>query len=153
MRVKIPTVKFHPSWKVTNWKPGCWSARNLGQVRFTRLSKLLESPIEKLFWTHGYNHLSMIGQFSPQMKIGEYRVDFVLTNIPRVPSLKIIIELDGFDYHRSPSQFSRDAKRARDLQRAGWKIIRFTGAEINGDVPGCVRETVELVKDWSRGLR
>ena len=143
-------IKIPPNWKFIKWVIN----RDPDQARYKRLSKLLDnSHIERSFWANGYKPLSTLGQFVPQVKIGPYRVDFTLTNIPGVPRLKVVIELDGFDYHSSPSQFTRDAKRTRDLQRAGWKVIRFTGAEINGDVRGCVRETADFVRDWSRWLR
>lgn len=142
-------IKLPPDWKFIK----CFIKRDPDQVRYDRLAKLLESPIERLFWAHGYNRLSTLGQFTPQVKIGPYRVDFALTNIPNVPLLKVVIELDGYNYHRTAEQFATDTKRNRTLQKAGWQVVRFTGAEINGDVRGCVQETVDLVREWSKWLR
>ncbi len=144
-------IKLPPDWKMVKWLIN----RDPDQARYKRLSKLLESPIERIFWANGYKTLSTLGKFSPQTKIGAYRADFTLTDIlpPGVPKLKVVIELDGYNYHRTAAQFATDTSRNRALQRAGWKVIRFTGAEINDDVRGCVRETADLVSEWSRWLR
>ncbi len=153
MRIKIPTVKFHPAWKVTNWKPDCWSARNLGQVRYDRLAKILESPIERAFWSNGYKPLSTLGQFTPQVIIRPYRVDFALTNIPGVPLLKVVIELYGHEFHSTPQQRNNDTERIRKLQKLRWQVITFTGSQINSDVRGCVRETADLVRGFRELFR
>lgn len=127
--------------------------KNPDQRRFDRLAKRLESPIEKRFWAHGYRHLSPLGIFTPQMKIGGYRVDFSLTDIPGVDLLKIVIELDGHDYHSTPAQRNHDTARDRTLLKGGWQVVRFTGSQINRNVEGCVLETTALVQEWARWLR
>lgn len=123
------------------------------QVRFDRLAKLCESPIERLFWQTGYKCLSRYGHFTPQVKIEGYRADFVLDNIPGVPFLKMVIELDGQDYHSTPEQRNYDTERDRYLMRRGWQIIRFTGSQVNGNCAACVREVEGLVREWARWLR
>jgi very-short-patch-repair endonuclease len=123
------------------------------RVRFERLAKRLESPIEKRFWAHAYGPLSALGRLTPQIKIEGYRADFILTHIPGVDLLKVIIELDGHDYHASPAQRDHDTARDRALMKAGWQVIRFTGSQINCDCAGCVRETVAIVREWARWLR
>ncbi len=125
------------------------------RARFNRLAKLLESPIERLFWQDGYEYLSQYGRFTPQQEIGPYRVDFTLTYIAGVDPnlLKIAIELYGYEHHNAAPQVIYDAKRTRYLQKKNWKVIIFWGSEIYGDCAGCVRETIDLVRAWSRWLR
>lgn len=123
------------------------------QVRFDRLAKLDESPIERLFWQTGYRHLSRLGHFTPQVKIGPYRVDFVLDNIPGVSLLKIVIELDGHEFHSTPEQRNYDTERDRYLLRRGWQVVRFTGSQINGNCVACVNEVAGLVREWSKWLK
>ena len=123
------------------------------QARFERLGKLLQSPIERLFWEHGYNRLSKLGRFTPQVEIGRYRADFTLDRIPGVSLLKVVIEVDGYDHHSTPSQRNYDTARDRDLEKAGWRVIHFTGSHIYLDCAGRVRETEELVKAYSKWLR
>lgn len=123
------------------------------QVRFDRLAKRLESSIEQRFWVHAYGHLSALGRFTPQVSVEGYRPDFILTHIPGVDLLKVVIELDGHDYHSTPKQRDCDTARDRALMKSGWQVVRFTGKQINRDCAGCVRETVGLVREWTRWLR
>ncbi len=139
-------IKFPPDCKVVKWLID----RDPDQARYKRLSKLLESPIERLFWANGYKPLSRLGQFTPQVKIGPYRVDFTWTNIPGAPRLKVVIELDGHEFHSTPQQRNNDTERIRKLQKLRWQVITFTGSQINGDCLACVRETADLVREWSR---
>jgi very-short-patch-repair endonuclease len=127
--------------------------KNPDQVRFDRLTKRLESPIERRFWAHGYGRLSGLGHFTPQVKIGQYRVDFALTNIPGVELLKVVIELDGQEFHSTPAQRNYDTERDRYLLRRGWQVVHFTGSQINRDCEGCVLETAYMVREWGRWLR
>jgi len=131
-----------------------WSKENdPEQVRFERLLKLCESPIERLFWQTGYRRLSRIGHFAPQTKIGPYRVDFTLTNIPGVPLLKMVIELEGHEYHSTPKQRNYDTKREWYLMHRGWQVGTFTGARINRECRACVLEVEGLIREWARWLR
>lgn len=125
----------------------------LQQSRFERLAKRLESPIERLFWQWAYKALSKWGTLTPQVNIKGYRVDFALTDIPNVPLLKIAIELDGHEWHKTVEQRNDDYRRDRVLMKAGWKVVRFTGAEIYGDCAGCVAEIADLVRVWVKWLR
>ena len=142
-------IKTPPNWKVVKWLID----RDRDQISYDRLAKLLESPIERIFWANGYKPLSRLGKFSPQVKIGAYRVDFTLTNIPGVPQLNVVIELDGHEFHSTPKQRNDDTERIRKLQKLRWQIITFTGSQINGDVRGCVRETADLVRGFRELFR
>lgn len=130
-----------------------WREPDPDKARFDRLAKRLESPIEGQFWTSAYVPLSALGRFTPQVRVEGYRVDFALTNIPGVDLLKVVIELDGHDYHSTPEQRDHDTVKDRDLMKSGWQVVRFTGSQVNRDCAGCVRETVDLVRTWSRWLR
>jgi very-short-patch-repair endonuclease len=116
--------------------------------RFEILVTYCDSPIEKIFWSSAYFTLSRIGKITPQLPVGKYRIDFALTDIPEAPLIKVAIELDGHEFHKSKEQRQSDYQRERYLQRQGWKIIRFTGSEIYGDVQGRVKETVNLINEY-----
>lgn len=46
----------------------------------------------------------------------------------------VAIECDGHDFHeKTKEQAQRDKRRDRDLQRLGWRVVRFTGSEICRD--------------------
>jgi len=79
--------------------------------------------------------------FGDQEKHGRFRVDFILKDA------RLIIELDGYDYHSTKEQLEKDAIRQRYLSRAGYTVIRFTGREINRNPKSCVSEVREIYKE------
>jgi very-short-patch-repair endonuclease len=125
--------------RILEWA-GLYHPTDYNHRRFERLAKKLESPIEKIFWSAAYFELSKVGVLSPQSHIAGYRVDFTLVG----SGIKIVIELDGHDYHCQRVQMTNDYKRQRHLQLLGWQVIRFTGQEIYRDVQGCIKEIKEL---------
>jgi hypothetical protein len=42
------------------------------------------------------------------------------------PELRLAIEIDGWEHHRTRSAFDDDRARANDLVVAGWNVLRFT---------------------------
>ena len=56
--------------------------------------------------------------------------------------IKIVAECDGHDFHeKTKDQVARDKSRVRDLEIAGWRILRFTGS---GDMGGPVLQLLTL---------
>jgi len=51
---------------------------------------------------------------------GVGRVDFAY------PELMLVIEVDGYGYHASPSATARDHERRNQLQKLGWQVYVFT---------------------------
>jgi hypothetical protein len=101
---------------------------------------------------------------SPQYRVDaggrQYRLDFMAeadvgeyppsTSACRV-HVKAAVECDGHDFHeRTKEQAARDRKRDRDLQAAGYLILRFTGSEINKDPAAVAREIVGAINAKSR---
>ncbi len=59
-----------------------------------------------------------------------------IVNVGRVDFLvgrRLIVEVDGRDYHSSPAAFARDRRRDRAAQLAGFTTLRFTAAEVLSD--------------------
>ena len=61
------------------------------------------------------------------------------SNGPRVEGIEVdfvwrdrrlIVEVDGYAYHRSPEAFETDRERDVTLMVAGWCVLRFTWAQI-----------------------
>lgn len=80
-----------------------------------------------------------------------YHLDFAIIHdqqhIPEKDRCLIAIECDGHDYHeRTKEQAKHDKQRDRDLQLAGWHVLRFTGSEIHNNPLKCVREVNELYR-------
>lgn len=76
--------------------------------------------------------------FGDPTKHSRYRVDFLLKDA------RLIVELDGHDYHSTKVQLENDAIRQRYLSRAGYTVIRFTGREVNRDPKKCVDEVRQI---------
>lgn len=130
----------------------------------------MESPIEHLFWiacsTICEAHCQDINPepcalstgelvlpdgiyIVPQSQEGSYRVDFRISGIGYGPPEHlppVIVELDGHDFHdRDKRQRSYEKRRDRDLQRAGYKVLHFTGSDVVKDPFACAWEALELV--------
>lgn len=106
-----------------------------------------ESPIEELLLAAMKDALASRPdvQLRQQVPLGPYRVDFLLS--PR-SGPGIVVEADGHDFHdRTREQAERDRRRDRELQRAGFLVLRFTGREIYRDAARCAAEVLSIVGD------
>ena len=104
----------------------------------------LDSPIERAFYRcYCYLALGFAPEerlpIIPQVSIGRYRVDFVVTDT--AGKHLVVIECDGHDFHeRNKEQAARDKSRDRELLSAGYPVMRFTGSEIFKDPAGCAEQ-------------
>ncbi len=55
------------------------------------------------------------------------------------------VELEGRAFHDTKERAHRDRSRERALVGAGFRIVRFSGAEVYADPDECVRELIEIV--------
>jgi hypothetical protein len=46
------------------------------------------------------------------------------------PSIRLVIEVDGFRWHSSPASKLRDEERQNRLVLAGWSVLRFSANEV-----------------------
>ncbi len=88
------------------------------------------TPTERLLW----RYLSRAGpgggvgaKFSRQMPIGPYFADFLCRE------WMIVVELDGHSHDLRPEH---DAARDRFMAHAGYQVLRFTNADVHGNVEG-----------------
>lgn len=84
-----------------------------------------------------------------------YVVDFGLTcRLGRglsAPTVQVAIECDGHAFHeRTKEQAARDKSRDRALSRAGWIVLRFTGAELHADSDRCAEEAIGILNGWAK---
>lgn len=140
-----PEDDFHDAyWFVSNFPGVIRIDINFEKAReIIRNLIVLESPIEELFY---YQYLESYNWYDEkeniliaQYGIGGYRVDFV------VKGKKIIIELDGHEFHKTKEQREYDCKRERFLQKEGWQIIRYTGTEIYKNSKKCVDDVFQML--------
>lgn len=66
------------------------------------------------------------------IKNKKYRVDFLIPVIYKnQENISFVVECDGYEFHqKTKQQVERDNQRQRDLQEAGYEVIRFSGTEI-----------------------
>lgn len=70
----------------------------------------------------------------PQAKIGNYRVDFLISISPANGLPDVVVELDGHDFHdKDKHQRAYEKSRDRFLVQNGYKVLHFTGSEIVAD--------------------
>ena len=74
-------------------------------------------------------------KFRRQHVIGNYIADFVC-----LPA-RLVIEVDG-DTHGSDEAQLRDAKRTEEVERAGFRVIRFWNDYVLNDTDDGVAETI-----------
>ena len=73
-----------------------------------------------------------------QAPMGRYVVDFVCHGA------KLVIEVDGY-YHSLPERQEKDAERDAWLQRQGYRVLRFSTAEVQANLAMvCDRILAEL---------
>jgi very-short-patch-repair endonuclease len=81
--------------------------------------------------------------------IGEktYRVDFAIPVKYWDSEKTYIIERDGHEFHQKTKvQVERDNSRMRDLQSAGYTVIRFSGSEIYHKPGKCAWEVRNIIQ-------
>ena len=52
------------------------------------------------------------------------RVDFCW------PAARLVVEADGFAFHADRAAYRRDRERLNDLERSGWRVLRFTWEDV-----------------------
>ncbi|MCP4397776.1 MAG: DUF559 domain-containing protein [bacterium] len=102
-----------------------------------------ESPVEVMFFNAAFLDPTFRG-LKKQHKIGRFEVDFAL------PKERIVIEIDGHQWHSTKPQRQKDLQRQRWLQAQGWTVIRFTGSEIYKSADACVTETKKILHRRAR---
>lgn len=66
----------------------------------------------------------------PQYPVGPIHADFA------IPSMKLVIECDGKEFHTGFEASRNDRKRDEIYDQNGWDVLRLTGAAIKKDADG-----------------
>jgi len=130
----IKTYQEHPEILI-NRKP---SGINQYSTTFTYIETVVKDILERLEIPYLHN-----------FKINRYFPDFYL------PEHNIIIECDGEHWHSKPEAKVKDQIKTEWYQNAGYKVLRFTGKEINNKTQEVIRkikgacgfETKELIEE------
>lgn len=67
-----------------------------------------------------------------------YRADIA------IPAAHLIIEFDGFQYHRSKVAFQKDRERQNLFVANGWRVLRFFNRQVRNDLDGVVEEILAV---------
>ncbi|MFN8579189.1 MAG: DUF559 domain-containing protein [Candidatus Sericytochromatia bacterium] len=65
-----------------------------------------------------------------------------------IEEANLVIYCDGFEYHYDKDTVIKDRQQDRRLQYMDYKVLRFTGSEIVGDVRKCVDEIQYFIKKF-----
>ena len=87
------------------------------------------SPAERLLWRQMSGRQIAGHKFSRQMPIGSYFADFLRREA------KLVIELDGYSHD---SQQDYDQWRDQFMADQGFRVLRFTNADVIGNLEGVV---------------
>lgn len=82
---------------------------------------------------------------SAQVRVGRYRLDFIVSVVEDGRRRLIGVECDGRAHHSSAADVARDRFRDRTLAADGVWVIRFSGSEIMRDPGACAREIEAIV--------
>lgn len=120
-----------------------------------------ESPIEQILSLY-LEMLNRKGRFDipllvdliyiePQAEIicntKKYRVDFLLYVKYWNFDKQFVIECDGHEFHqKTKAQVERDNERMRNLIKAGYTVIRFSGSEIYNKPLSCANEIKKIIQ-------
>jgi len=83
---------------------------------------------EALLWRELAGSKLGVG-FRRQVPIGRYIVDFC------APSARLVVEVDG-GYHAARAR--ADARRDRQLEQAGYRVLRLPAEQVYGDMPAAM---------------
>jgi very-short-patch-repair endonuclease len=90
------------------------------------------TPAETLLWKHLRRAQLSGSHFRRQTPIGQFIVDFACR------AAKLVVEVDG-SAHDSMDAQERDAQRDRWFAENGFRVLRFTNAEVLADPERVVR--------------
>lgn len=107
-------------------------ARGAGAGRVRRVAaavdplsgSVLETILRLLLWASALPR--PVAQFVVRDRDGEFvaRVDFCW------PEQRLVVEADGFAFHSDRAAFRRDRQRLNDLERLGWRVLRFSWEDV-----------------------
>lgn len=103
--------------------PGRRGSRALGQmVRAARDPAITRSEAEERFLT--LTSRARLPRPEVNVRVGPYIVDFLWR------ADQVIVEIDGFAFHRTRRSFEADRRRDVELRAAGYTVLRFTWRQL-----------------------
>ena len=115
-----------------------WKLTEKARTRVRELRRNL-TDAERIIWYGVRAHRLNGAGFRRQAPIGPYIVDFVSHEA------KLIVEIDG-GHHFEDEQEKRDARRARFLERKGYRVLRFSNLDVMSNRNGVLERIAEAVQ-------
>jgi hypothetical protein len=63
-----------------------------------------------------------------------------------IPAARLVIEFDGFQYHRSKTAFQKDRERQNLFVAHGWRVLRFFNKQVRDDLEGIVAQIIQIAQ-------
>jgi very-short-patch-repair endonuclease len=102
------------------------------QQQFACRMRAQPTDAERVLWLRLRHDVALVGShFRRQAVIGPYIVDFASRK------LKLVIELDGGQHDW---QQEADAQRTRDIEAAGYRVLRFWNNDVLRNLEGVLSE-------------
>lgn len=108
-------------------------------AELTDAPPLLQSELERAF-----RHLVRTYHL-PQPQFNVY-IEGELVDVVW-PEHRLVVQVDGFKWHRGKRAFGTDRKLDRKLVRAHWRVVRFTDDQVAEDPAAVGAELSELLRD------
>ena len=100
--------------------------------KFARQMRAQPTDAERVLWQRLRHDIALIGShFRRQALVGPFIVDFASRKA------KLVIELDGGQHDW---QQQSDELRTRDIEAAGYRILRFWNNDVLGNLDGVLSE-------------
>ncbi|MDT7573405.1 MAG: hypothetical protein QOE05_3579 [Actinomycetota bacterium] len=61
-------------------------------------------------------------------------------------TVRVIVEVDGWRWHRDPARQRADIERHTRLEAAGWTVLRYAAAAVLADADAVAREVANVVR-------
>jgi hypothetical protein len=139
IRLVLSRIEFHRVCPLTNIEAALGAGRPGSRAIRSALSRHLPQLARCANrWERNFVLLCEAGRVEipePNVRIGRYRPDMLWEEA------KLIVELDGPGAHSTPAQLHSDAARQRWLESLGYRVLRFSHAEVERE-PDRVLATV-----------
>jgi len=92
----------------------------------------------------------LLAQAGIPAPVSQYRVLDHGAEVARVdfcwPAARLVVEADGYAFHSSRDDYRRDRRRMNELERLGWRVLRFSWEDVTqrpDHVVGLVRACLQ----------
>jgi very-short-patch-repair endonuclease len=119
------------------------NAGRTGMAQARRIVRVVESDTESEAERRFARLLKVegISGYTTQLRHGRFRADFAWE------SEKLVVEVDGWAFHKDAVRFQADHDKRNAFGRAGWTVLAFTWHDIDTDPIGTVESVVAVLRE------